>query len=130
MCVRARACVCMCTRACAHTHVQSHLTLCHCIDYSPPASSIRGIFQPRILKWVAISYCRGSSQPRDRTHVSCVSCIGRQIPYQCATWEAHIKGTYYQHHLSLLMLTLNTWLRQCFSCFFTVTFLKPLGESY
>ena len=36
------------------------------------------IFQARILEWVAISYSRGSSQPRDRTHISC---IGRQILY-------------------------------------------------
>ena len=33
-------------------------------------------------------YSRGSSQPRDWTHVSCVSCIGRQILYHWATWEA------------------------------------------
>ena len=35
--------------------------------------------QARILEWVAISSSRGSSLPRDRTHVSSVSCIGRWI---------------------------------------------------
>ena len=40
-------------------------------DYSPPASSIHGIFQISILEWVAMPYSRGSSQPRDQTHVSC-----------------------------------------------------------
>ena len=51
-------------------------------DYSPPSSSVRGILQARILKWVAISSFRGSSQTSDWTHVSCVSCIaGRQILY-------------------------------------------------
>ena len=36
----------------------------------PPGSSIHGIFQARVLEWVAISFSRGSSRPRDRTHVS------------------------------------------------------------
>ena len=51
-------------------------------------SSVHRIFQARILEWVAISSSRGSSQPRDWTCVSCVSCIGRQILYHCATWGA------------------------------------------
>ena len=42
-------------------------------------SSIHGIFQARILESVAISYSGGSSQPRNLTHVSCISCINRQI---------------------------------------------------
>ena len=54
---------------------------------SPPGSSFHGVFWARILEWVATSSSRGSSQPRDRTHVSCISCIGRQILYHCATWE-------------------------------------------
>ena len=41
------------------------LTLCDPMEYSLPSSSIRGIFQARILELVAISFCRGSSQPRD-----------------------------------------------------------------
>ena len=45
-------------------------------------------FQARILEWVAISYSRGSSQCSDQTCISCVSYIGRQILYHCATWEA------------------------------------------
>ena len=43
------------------------------MDYSPPGSYIHGIFQARILEWVAISFSRGSSQPRDRNHVSCIA---------------------------------------------------------
>ena len=46
------------------------------MDCSPPSSSVRGISQARILKWVAISFFRVSSRPRDQT---CISCIGRQI---------------------------------------------------
>ena len=50
-------------------------TLCDPIDCSPPGSSVHGIFQEaRTLEWVAISFPRGSSQPRGR---SCISCIGR-----------------------------------------------------
>ena len=45
------------------------------IDCSQPGSSVHGILQGKILKWVAISSTRGSSQPRDQTHISCVSCI-------------------------------------------------------
>ena len=55
------------------------------MDYSPPGSSIHGIIQARILKWVAISFSRRSSQPRVQT---CVSCIGREVLYHCATREA------------------------------------------
>ena len=67
---------------------QSCLTLCNPMDRSPPGSSVHGIFQARIWYWVAISFSRGSSQPRDWTGISCVSCIGRQILYCWATWEA------------------------------------------
>ena len=50
------------------------------MDCSLPGSFVQGIFQARILELVAISSSRGSSQPRDRTPGSCVSCIaGRAI---------------------------------------------------
>ena len=39
----------------------------------------------KILEWVAISYSRGPSQPKDQGHLSCVSCLVRQIPYNCTT---------------------------------------------
>ena len=68
---------------------QSCPTLCVPMDCSPPGSSVHGIFQARILEWVAISSSRGSSQVRDQTCISCVSCVGRQILYHCASWEAH-----------------------------------------
>ena len=45
-------------------------TLCDPVDCSLPRSSIDGIFQVRVLEWVAISLSRGSSSPRDRTQVS------------------------------------------------------------
>ena len=44
---------------------QSCPTLCDPMDCSPPGSSVHGIFQARVLEWVAISFSRGSSQPKD-----------------------------------------------------------------
>ena len=54
------------------------LTLWNCMDCRLSGSSVHGILQARILEWVAIPFSRGSSQPRDRTHISC---IGRWIFY-------------------------------------------------
>ena len=45
-------------------------TLCDPMDYSLSGSSVHGIFQARVLEWIAISFSRGSSQPRNRTWVS------------------------------------------------------------
>ena len=53
-------------------------TLCDPMDCLPPGSSVLGISQARILEWVAISFSRGSSWPRDWT---CISHIGRRILY-------------------------------------------------
>ena len=61
------------------------LTLCDLMDCSPPDTSVHWISQARILEWVAISFSRGSSPPRDQTHVSCTR---RQIHYHWATREA------------------------------------------
>ena len=66
-----------------YTCILNHVWVCNPMDCSPPISFVHGVFQIRILEWVPISFYRGSSQPRDWTHVSC---IGRQILYHCATW--------------------------------------------
>ena len=55
------------------TVVQSCLTLCDPMDCSPPGSSVHGISQARILEWVAISFSRGSTWPRDQTFISCIA---------------------------------------------------------
>ena len=61
-----RVCVCVCvTQLCP--------TIWDPMDYSLPDSSVHGILQARILEWVAIPFCRGSSQPRDQTHISCIA---------------------------------------------------------
>ena len=51
-------------------------------------SSVHGISQARILEWIAISLSRGSSQPRDGTHVPSVSCIAWWVLYRLATGKA------------------------------------------
>ena len=75
--------MCACVHGCSVT--QSCPTLSDSIDYRLSGSSVPGISQARILEWVAISYSRESSQPRDWTHVSC---FDRRFLYHCATWEA------------------------------------------
>ena len=52
---------------------QSCPTLCNPMDCSLPGFSVHGIFQARVLEWVAISFSRGSSWPRNRTQVSCIA---------------------------------------------------------
>ena len=64
---------------------QSCPTLQPAIDCSPPGSFVHGILQARMLELVAI---RVSSPPKNWTCVCCVSCIGSQIIYPCAAWEA------------------------------------------
>ena len=61
---------------------QSCSTLCDPTDCSPPGFLVHGISHARLLEWVSISYSKGSSRPRDQTHISCVSCTGRWILYQ------------------------------------------------
>ena len=93
-------------------------TLCDPMDCSLPGNSLHGILQARILQRVAISYSRGFSWPRDQT---CVSCIGRWIPYYCATWEAQkfcylfsigkwsLKNVYVVYYLLLLPIQSFSW---------------------
>ena len=72
-----------CHLLCASSVAQSCPTLCDPVDCSPPGSSVHGITQARILEWAAISCSRESFWPRDQTHISCISCTGRQILYHC-----------------------------------------------
>ena len=52
---------------------QLYPTLCNPMDYSPPGSSVHGILQVRMLELVAISFSKGSSQPRGQTQVSYIA---------------------------------------------------------
>ena len=80
---------------------QSYLTLAAPMDCNLPCSSVYGICQARTLKWVADSSSRGSSWPKIRTCVSCISCIGRWILYHWVTCEAlHLSICYHKFTLS------------------------------
>ena len=74
---------------------QSCPSLWNPMNSSLPGSSVHGIFQTRVLEWVSISYSRGSSWPRDQTHISCISCIGRWI---LTTFHLGISKTSYHTH--------------------------------
>ena len=69
---RSRVCVCVCVCVCVLV-TQSCPTLCNPMDCSWPGSSVHGILQARIVEWVAMPSSRGSSQPGDRTQVSCTA---------------------------------------------------------
>ena len=94
-CFKHYCCCCLVTKSC--------LPFCNPMDCSLPGSSVHGIFQKSILEWIAISFSKGSSQPRDLTRVSC---IGRQILYHWSAWEAHknmyMCTTVYVHNVNTL----------------------------
>ena len=80
----------VCTvRVCVLSHFR-RVWLCNPMDCSPPGSSVCGILQARTLEWVAMPFFKGSSQPRDWTLVSCVSCVSRQILYHGTSREAYL----------------------------------------
>ena len=76
-----------CKAVCACAQELSSVWLCSPMNIAHQAPLSMRILQARILERVAISFSRGSSQTRDQTHVSCVSCIGRQTLYHWTTWE-------------------------------------------
>ena len=91
------------------------LTLWDPMDYNLPGSSVHGISQARMLEWVAVSFSRGSSQPRDGTHVSGGSCIGKWIldhlchlgrPKPCEIYWIEVNVTY-PSPLSICLFLLN-----------------------
>ena len=81
-------------------------TLCDPMDCSLPGSSVHGIFQAIVLEWIAISFSRGSSQPRDRTQVS-------HIVDRCftvwATMAVTLKGKWKCKSLSHVWLFAILW---------------------
>ena len=72
------ACVCVCVCVCVCSCPTPHDPM----NCSPPSSCVRGIFQARILEWVAISFSSRSPKPGDQTHISFISCTGRWLLYQ------------------------------------------------
>ena len=98
---------------------QSCLTLCDPMVCSLPGSSVRGIFQARILKWIAIFLSRGSSRPRDWT---CVSGIGRffttwatrETPAHHKGWESFLATGWYR--LGISAWSVKAWEMRPLGC--------------
>ena len=111
---------------------QSCATLCDPMDCSPPGSSVHGIFQARVLDWVAISFSRVSSQTRDQTRVSCV--VGRRftIPQISKRQAYHLHFNTVQNIICVIMNIDES----VFFCFATegslgrISNLNHAGESY
>ena len=80
---------------CANS-LQSCPTLCTPMNCTPLGTFVHGILQARMLEWVAMPSSRGSSQSRDRTHISYVSWIGRQV-------------LYHKHHLGSPLLLIQIY---------------------
>ena len=112
-------------------HAQSHQALCDLMDQSLPGPSVHGIFQTRILGWVAITSSRGFSQPRNQTCISCkfftTEPLGKAPFYsptnnQCIFQFLHIPTNlyqclfYYSHpacmlsHFSHVQIFLTLWI--------------------
>ena len=98
-------------------HRQSCPTLCDPMECSPLGSSVDGILQARILEWVAISFSRGCSQPRDWTQVSCTAgrCFNlwdtREAPLHIYVFVyVYIHHMYMYTASSLPILSMNTWI--------------------
>ena len=93
-------CCCLVTQLC--------LTLCNSMDYSLPGFSILGILQARILKWIIISFSRGSSPPKDWTCISCITgglfTIEPQVR-MCQIYPEHVTCSALYH----LIFTRTLW---------------------
>ena len=92
---------------------QSCRTLCDPMDWSLSGSSIHGILQARILEWVAVSFSRGYSWPRDRTQLSHIAGTHFNL---WATREAHWTYSSLQFlKFCLSTYTSNLWLNIIYS---------------
>ena len=92
------------------------LTLCDPMDCRLPGSSVHGIFQARVLEWVAISSSRGSSWPRDRTRVSHIVSrhftvwATREVPWvKKGPWVKELREASSQHPKRNWILPTTTW---------------------
>ena len=95
---------------------QSCLTLCNPMDYI-----VHGILQARIPEWVAFPFSRGSSQPKDRTQVSCIA--GRFFT-NWAIREALCASNWGQISFSCVIVHLSVWLSEnTMNCFYLSIYL-------
>ena len=94
---------------------------CNPMDWSLQGSSVHGILQARILEWVAISFSRGSSRSRNRTHVSCIAgrfftdwarreaCIRRRIINHWTTSEVPPSSIIMTTLIAITLITISSW---------------------
>ena len=82
----------------------SYVWLCDPMDCSPPGSSVHGIFQARILEWVAIYSSRGASWLRNRTHVSSLRLSYLGSP---TCWKSVLKSSFLLKRTLLALLNLQ-----------------------
>ena len=94
---------------------QSCLIVCDPMDCSLPGSSVQGILQARILERIVIPFSRGSSQPRDRTQVSCIA--GRFF----TSWATRLLF-FFTHQISLGFFQVVVWSK---SPFLFITLYRP-----
>ena len=98
--------ICMCVQSCP--------TLCNRMDYNLPGSSVHGILQARILEWVAVSFSKGSSCPRDQTQLSCLAGDSLSLSHQGSPLSTYyVYGVLYvicPHRSPLGMYTTHVWM--------------------
>ena len=114
---KVKCCICAGLLAVVVSWLNCIWLFCDPMDCSPSVSSVRGISQVKILERVAISLSRRASQPRDQTHVSCIS---RLVLYHWATREACA---------GLLLLFWNAPL-YLFIFYFSLSFFNHLSFIY
>ena len=113
--------ICICCYFCSVA--KSCPTFCDPMDCSPPGCFVHGILQTRILQWVAMLSSRGPSWPRDQTCVCCISCLGRQILYHWATWEACLySNAFFIPNPSEQVFCPFLWFKEVWSCYIGVVF--------
>ena len=109
ICIHVYVCVYMYTHTCmcVCSVTSERSVFCYPMNHSPLGSSVSGSLQARILKCVVMISSRWSSQLRDQTLISCISCIAGGFFTHWATWEAHTHtyiNTKKEHHLACEIL--------------------------
>ena len=126
-----------------HVCVLGRVWLCDPTDCSPPGSSVHGIFQAKIQEWIAISFSRGSSRPRDPTWVSGTagsfftnwgmatdsSILVTQLEHTCSVWNFHSSTSFYKTSIHSWMLLHSDELTYNF-LIFSLQFSISLSSCY
>ena len=103
------------------------LTLCNPMDCSLRASSILGIFQARVLGWVAISFSRGSSRPRNQTWVSCIA--NRCFYHLSCPLNIYWKKNWISGFISFFWVVESTMKTSCHFFTLILSGMKPLNKA-